>query len=384
MKRLTLALGLLALIVAAAPLSASPVRGGGGFRGGTASRSGTASRGGTAFRGGNGFRGGFRGGHRGPGVFFRYRPSFWGWGYWYDPFWYDPWYRAYPGYYGYGYGYGYGSGYDGYGAGYGGYGAGYGGNGRSRDWAVIDTDVSPESARVYLDGQYIGTADDFDGYPDYLYLRGGHYRLEFRLDGFETRTIEVDAKPGVKIDVNDKLAKIPGAPRYGSYEESPPPGGVRRFWAKRGNATEAWSGEDERYSVAPRYRERPRDLDDSERYSDDRDRDRDRDGDRDREEAIERERESDRPPADGRQWRGRREAGRSDTWVRLTVEPSDAAIYLDDRFVGTASELDAATGFAVSPGKHTLVVSRPGYRDRRVQLDVPRGKTERLDIRLEH
>jgi len=177
--------------------------------------------------------------------------------------------------------------------------------------------------------------------------------------------------------------KIPGAPRYGSYEESKPPGGIRRYWAKRGNATEEWTGEDERYgSVAPRYRERPRDLDRSERYSDDRDRD--RDSDRDREEAIEREGESDRPRTDGRAWRERGEAKQGDTWVRLTVEPPDAAIYLDDRFLGTASELDAATGFAVSPGKHTLVVSRPGYRDRRVALDVSRGKTERLDIRLEH
>jgi len=346
MKRLTLALGLLALAVTAAPLSAVPVRGGGGFHGG------------------------FRGGH---GGHFRNRIFIGGgWGYWYDPFWYDPWYRPYPGYYGYGYGYGYGS--------------GYGGYGRSRDWAVVDTDVSPESARVYLDGQYIGTADDFDGFPDYLYLRAGsHYRLEFRLDGFETRAIEVDARPGVKIDVDDKLAKIPGAPRYGSYEESKPPGGIRRYWAKRGNATEEWTGEDDRYgSVVPRYRERPRDLDRSERYSDDRDRDGDSDRDRDREEAIERERETDQPRADGRAWRERREATHGDTWVRLTVEPPDAAIYLDDRFIGTASEFDSATGFAVSPGKHTLVVSRPGYRDRRVALDMSRGKTEKLDIRLEH
>ena len=335
MKRLTLAIGLLVLAVSAAPLSAAPVRGGGGFRGG--------------------FRRGFRGGHRSVVI----RPSFWGWGYWYDPFWYGPWYGPYPGYYGYRYG----------------YGAEYGGYGRSRDWAILDTDVSPESARVYLDGRYIGTADDFDGYPDYLYLRAGsHYRVEFRLDGYETRTIDVDARPGVKLDVNDKLAKIPGAKRYGSYEESPPPGGVRRFWAKRGNSTEAWTGEDERYgSGAPYSRER-------ERYSDDRD----RDSARDREEAIEREDEGDHPRGEVRVWRERRETQRGDTWVRLTVEPPDAAIYLDDRFVGTASELDAETGFAVSPGKHTLVISRPGYRDRRVQLDMTRGKTERLDIRLEH
>ncbi len=169
MKRLTLSLAFAALSLAAvaAPLSAAP-------RGG--------------HRGGGGF-------HRRPAVIIR--PSWgwgWGWGFggWYDPYWYGygPYYRPYSRY---GYGYGYG---------------------RPGNWAVVDTDVSPESARVYLDGQYIGTADDFDGYPDYLYLRRGHYRLEFRLDGFETRTIDVDARPGVKIDVDDKLARVPGAPRY--------------------------------------------------------------------------------------------------------------------------------------------------------------------------
>ena len=329
MKRLTLALGLVALVVTAAPLSAAHGRHGAGFHGG------------------------FRGGHRGPSGFIRYRPSFWGWGYWYDP-WYGPYY---PGYYGYG-GYGYG------GYGYGGYGYG-----RSRDWAVIDTDVSPESARVYLDGQYIGTADDFDGYPDYLYLRRGHYSLEFRLDGYETRKIDVDARPGVKIDVDDKLAKIPGAPRYGSYEESAPPGGVRRFWSKRGNVAESMTDEDEIYGEP---RQRPRDLDRSERYDD---RDRDREG--------EIERDEERAPADAGSWRERAEVEREGAWVRLTVEPADAAIYLDDRFVGTASELDTTTGLSVSPGKHTLVVSRPGYRDHKVQIDLSRGKTERLDIRLE-
>ena len=70
------------------------------------------------------------------------------------------------------------------------------------------------------------------------------------------------------------------------------------------------------------------------------------------------------------------------------AETSDGTLMFRGRpgpiFVGTASELDAETGFAVSPGKHTLVISRPGYRDRRVQLDMTRGKTERLDIRLEH
>ena len=82
----------------------------------------------------------------------------WGWGWWgwpyYGPY-YGPVYRHYGPY-----------------------------DSRPPVWAAIDADVSPEEARVYLDGKYIGIADDFDGYPDYLYLRRGHYRLEFKLDGY--------------------------------------------------------------------------------------------------------------------------------------------------------------------------------------------------------
>ncbi len=110
---------------------------------------------------------------------------------------------------GWGWGWGWGWGYPGYGYGYG-YDAAYG-YGRPA-WARVKTDVNPEEARVYLDGKLIGTADDFDGWPDYLYLRRGHYRLEFRLTGYEALTIEVDARPGATIKVDNHMKKIPGAP----------------------------------------------------------------------------------------------------------------------------------------------------------------------------
>lgn len=319
MKRLTLALALAALSLPALPLAAAPASAGVAVRAA----------------------------HRRPAFYWR-RPWYWGWGYgpyWYDPFWYDPWYRP---------GYGY-----------------YGRYAPSRSWAVVDTDVSPESARVYLDGEFIGTADDFDGYPDHLYLRRGRYRLEFRLDGYQPRTISVDARPGIKIDVGEKLAKIPGAARYGSYEDVEPAGGVRRFWAKRRDVAESITDEDEIYgSGRRRLRERPRDYDDDryddERYSEDRDRTRP-------DVEVERER-----PA----WRERSEARPGDGRLLVTVSPPDAAIYLDDRFVGTAEEFGAG-GIPVAPGRHTLVVSRPGYRDRRVQVDVSRGETERIEVTLE-
>lgn len=289
----------------------------------------------------------------------RFRSSFgWGWGWGYSPYWYSP-YHPYGGYYGGYYGYG---------------GYGYG-RLVSRNWAVVDTDVSPESSRVYLDGQYVGTADDFDGYPDYLYLRSGRYRLEFRLEGYESRTITVDARPGVKLDVGERLGKIPGAPRYGSYDDPEPRGGVRRFWGKRRDVTEQITDEDEIYGRDRRYRERPRDWDDedrAERYADE----------RDRRLEVERDRDRVEEPSRREEWRGRSSVERGEARLRIDVAPSDAAVYVDDRFMGTAQSLEAE-GIPVSAGRHTIVVSRPGYRDRRVEVNVSRGETERVEISLE-
>jgi hypothetical protein len=323
MKRLTLAIALVALAVTSIPASAGTARAGSSV---------TVAH-----------RRPYRSWHR-PW----YRGLGWGWGYWSSPYWYGP--------------------------GYGPYSRGYYGYAPSGSWAAVDTDVSPESARVYLDGTYVGTADDFDGYPDYLYLRRGRYRLEFRLEGYQPRSIEVDARPGVKIDVGDRLAKIPGAAQYGSYDTPEPRGGVRRFWAKRRDVAVEVNDEAEIYGDGRRYRRAPRDSRDADRYAEDPDRDRDET----------QERELPEEPRPRYEWRDRSSAEeRSDTRLQIEVEPSDAAIYLDDRFIGTASELDSQSGFAVAPGRHTVTVSRPGYRDRRVEVEVSRGETEKIEIKLE-
>lgn len=100
--------------------------------------------------------------------------------------------------YGYGpYGYGaYGSGY-GYGNGYG-YSGGYAG-GALRAYGRVRLRVKPRGAQVFLDGNYVGTVDDFDGAFQHLAVEAGPHQIEIRAPGFETVAFDVDVRPGPTI-----------------------------------------------------------------------------------------------------------------------------------------------------------------------------------------
>ena len=320
LNRILLFVFALALLVPALPAAAQSRGGHGGGRGG----------------GGGHFGGGGRGGRVFIGV-----GGGWGWGYWGWPGWY--------GYYGPGYGY-----YDGARV-----------YGPSSRYAVIDTDISPEEAQVYLDGRYIGTADDFDGNPDYLYLQPGRYRIEFRLEGYQTLTRQIEARPGMKLDFTDKLHKIAGARRYGSYEHPRLQGEVRRYFGKNRDSVEAIDPSEQGTGASV--------------MAEPDDDDRDTPPPQDRAPAL-------RQPSRDQygEWRGGRGSRmESRTRLRLNVEPSDAAVYVDNRFVGTAEEVNSLErGVAITAGKHTVTVSRPGFRDKTADITVEQGRMETVEISL--
>jgi hypothetical protein len=69
--------------------------------------------------------------------------------------------------------------------------------------------------------------------------------------------------------------------------------------------------------------------------------------------------------------------------LRLNVEPSDAAVYVDNRFVGTAEEVNSLErGVAIAAGKHTVTVSRPGFRDKTADVTVEQGRMQTVEISL--
>lgn len=129
--------------------------------------------------------------------------SSWFWG----PSWSWGWWPAGYGYYGrFGYPYGYWGGpavvYVGGSGDYVGPGSGM---------AALDLDVKPEEAQVWVDGGYVGEADDFDGFPSYLWLAAGEHEIVLYSPGRETLVRTVNLRDGEMLGFDDALP--PGVSR---------------------------------------------------------------------------------------------------------------------------------------------------------------------------
>ena len=141
---------------------------------------------------------------------------------------YDPWYSygyyspyryyGYYPYYGFGMGYGLYSGFgwapyfgDMYGDPYGGGYADSGGStstyGRGEQ-GNLKLKVKPRAAKVYVDGYYVGTVDEFDGSFQKLALNTGRHKVEVKADGFETAEFDVLINPQQTVTFQGELKRI--------------------------------------------------------------------------------------------------------------------------------------------------------------------------------
>ncbi len=87
---------------------------------------------------------------------------------------------------------------------------------RTRRFAKLS--VSPDQARLFLDGRYVGIADDWDDYGGGKTLeigREGSHRLRLELPGHRTMHLEIVVTPAAKddtVDIGDELkreSKVP-------------------------------------------------------------------------------------------------------------------------------------------------------------------------------
>ena len=204
-----------------------------------------------------------------------------------------------------------------------------------RTHGALDLDVSPEHAQIYIDGELVGEADDFDGFPDYLWLERGTYDVVIFLPGFQTIARQISIYPGQVIDVDDKMT--PG-------QETRPEDIVSKSTVRR----------DERLR-------RDRENEESER-------------------SYQAEESRDREDTGSRSLDARGEPGRA----RLSIRPDDASVYLDGRFLGTGGELGRLrAGLIVDAGEHRLEIVRPGHRSEERSFSVEAGEEIELAIELD-
>ena len=226
----------------------------------------------------------------------------------------------------------------------------------ANQYARIDTDVSPEAAEVYLDGTLIGQADDFDGFPDYLYLEAGKYRLEFRHPSYEPIVKEIEVRAGQAVALNDEMKLLPGIKKLQVVDPEDKGTPLGRVFGKPGTkANEAEGDKTGRYDVQGG----PGSGIDGEPIEVDFD-----GPDEDVRPPCRRRRP--RTPRRGalRNRPGETSLRSAQGRLRFEVEPDDAAVYVDDRYVGTAEELgDLSRGLRLKPGKTRRDGGPPGVRN---------------------
>ncbi|MEM7588102.1 MAG: PEGA domain-containing protein, partial [Acidobacteriota bacterium] len=212
----------------------------------------------------------------------------------------------------------------------------------SRFYGGLDMNVKPKkTTQVYIDGNYVGTAGNFDGWPQHLWLEKDSYEVILYNPGYETVVRQVEIQPRVILDINEVMR--PG--------ESIPVEELTRATKKTHAAPPPAPSAPPapRYSTPPSAPPAPP-----------------------------------APTAPAAPSAGVLDVRQQPARVRLTVEPADATVYLDGRFLGLAAEInERPDGMLVDPGEHILEIVRPGFETRKQGFKVEAGQEIQLRLRLE-
>lgn len=97
--------------------------------------------------------------------------------------------------------------------------------GTSSTPGVLKTKVKPDDAGIYVDGEYAGHADRFNGPGENLYLAPGEHEIRVSLVYYKDYTTKVTIQPGEKTVVQHAMAPSgeahPTGP-FGRIKISPP------------------------------------------------------------------------------------------------------------------------------------------------------------------
>ncbi len=220
---------------------------GSGYSGGSSSGSGSHSSS-TAER--RHPRAGTGRGSGGGGYYPGYPGYGWGGGYWGGGY--------YPGYWGSWWPYGSFGWYGGYYGGYYGYPWGWGGGGSVYHYVESESGsvrvlVDPSEARVYVDGYYAGTVDDFDGLFQRLRVSPGRHEIALKLEGYKTHRFRVYVPPDSTVKLHYDMQKGQGE-TLEDLAKDDRESEVRREQEQRWTDDEARARKDEEAAVGGRLK----------------------------------------------------------------------------------------------------------------------------------
>jgi hypothetical protein len=70
--------------------------------------------------------------------------------------------------------------------------------------------------------------------------------------------------------------------------------------------------------------------------------------------------------------------------MRFKITPTDAAVYVDDKYLGAGADLAVnPRGVVTESGTHTVTVARPGYKTKAVDITVRIGAPVDVVVELE-
>ncbi len=185
---------------------------------------------------------------------------------------------------------------------------------------ALDINTRPKKASVYLDGELVGRVDSFDGFPRYLWLREGSYRLAIFMEGHETLERNISVRPGVVIKIDEDLA--PG------HAVQPQPAAPEPVAERTAPAGESWRVENRGQPIEQDQRSEPARL-------------------------------------------------------MVEVQPADAVVYLDGRLLGSGAQLaNLHSPLIIDPGAHRMEVTRPGYASAVRAFEATKGEDVSLRIEL--
>ena len=77
----------------------------------------------------------------------------------------------------------------------------------STSYGGVALEITPSDAEVFVDGEYAGHVEDFDGTTQPLTLTPGTHRIEVQAPGYEPMTLDVGVQPGQVIPYRGDLRR---------------------------------------------------------------------------------------------------------------------------------------------------------------------------------